>query len=243
MVIVAALFGYVLLLVSGVVYKGNASVYSVENSEVKADSPLKSKSILFLGSSVTHGVGFKGTSFVEYLEKIHGVNALKEALGGTTLVDLGKSSYIQRLKALDRSPKYDAFICQLSTNDATKKLPIGSVAPAGSDAYDTSTVAGAIEEVISYVTDTWHCPIIFYTGTRYDDDYYGEMVDLLLEIQKKWDIGVIDLWNDEELNDIAKEDYKLYMMNGIHPSMAGYKLWWLPAMEEYIISYLGLAKN
>ncbi|MDR2751940.1 MAG: SGNH/GDSL hydrolase family protein, partial [Clostridiales bacterium] len=165
MVIVAALFGYVLLLVSGVVYKGNASVYSVENSEVKADSPLKSKSILFLGSSVTHGVGFKGTSFVEYLEKIHGVNALKEALGGTTLVDLRTSSYIQRLKALDRAPKYDAFICQLSTNDATKKLPLGNVALDGSGSYDTSTVAGAIEEVISYVSDTWRCPIIFYTGT------------------------------------------------------------------------------
>jgi lysophospholipase L1-like esterase len=135
---------------------------------------------------------------------------------------------------------FDAFVCQLSTNDATEKYPLGVISPDKDlDSFDTSTIAGSIETIIAYVYETWDCPIIFYTGTRYDDDYYGQMVELLLEIQKKWNIGVIDLWNDAELNDISEEDYELYMINEIHPTRAGYKLWWMPAMEEYLYDYLG----
>jgi lysophospholipase L1-like esterase len=226
----------VLVLLSGITYKGNAGAYSVENAIPRADSPLQSKRILFLGSSVTHGVGFKGTSFVEYLEKVDGVIAIKEAVSGTTLVDNGRNSYVSRLKAVDSSLEIDAFVCQLSTNDATKKLPLGEISEDG--VYDTDTIAGAIEEIISYVDVQWQCPVIFYTGTRYDDEYYGEMVGLLLDIQQKWDIGVIDLWNDEALNDISEEDYKLYMINGIHPTKAGYSLWWLPVIERYLDEYL-----
>ena len=75
-------------------------------------------------------------------------------------------------------------------------------------------------------------------GTRFDCKEYGEMVKLLLEIQKKWKIGVIDLWNDVALNAISKKDYNLYMSNPIHPTQAGYLLWWTPAMEAYLYDFL-----
>lgn len=57
-------------------------------------------------------------------------------------------------------------------------------------------------------------------------------VDLLLEIQKKWDIAVIDLWNDEEINNITDEQKAIYLIDHIHPTKAGYKEWWLPAFQE-----------
>lgn len=184
----------------------------------------------------------KGESFVDYLVKADGITAVKEAVNGTLLVDeevWGKESYITRMKTIGTDIQADAFICQLSTNDATMKKPLGEMSDSFEmDDFDTFTVAGAIEYVIAYAKETWDCPVIFYTGTQYDNDQYKKMVALLLEIQKKWDIGVIDLWNDDEMNAVSRDDYKLYMVNGIHPSRAGYKEWWTPKFESYLYDYL-----
>ncbi len=97
-----------------------------------------------------------------------------------------------------------------------------------------TTVAGAIEYIIRYARQTWDCPVVVYTGTKYDSETYGDMVNLLLEIQQKWDIGVLDLWNDADMNAVSAEDYALYMANGIHPTRAGYLLWWTPKFEAYL---------
>ncbi|MCH5321388.1 MAG: SGNH/GDSL hydrolase family protein [Eubacterium sp.] len=219
--------------------KGNADEYSLENTQALESSPLKDKTIIFLGSSVTYGSASKGESFADFMEKRDGIISVKEAVSGTTLVDTGDKSYVSRMKTIDKSIKADAFICQLSTNDATKKKPLGKIADGFDiDSFNTQTVAGAIEYIIAYARQTWDCPVIFYTGTKYDSAQYGKMVDLLLEIQQKWDIGVIDLWNNEEMNSVSKADYKLYMANGIHPTRAGYRDWWLPVMEEYLYNYL-----
>lgn len=220
--------------------KGNKDEYSVTNAERKADNVLTDKTIIFLGSSVTYGSAAKGESFVDYLAKEDGVNSIKEAVGGTVLVDetvWGKKSYIERMKGIDTSIKADAFICQLSTNDATMKKELGSISDSfNKDDFDTKTVAGAIEYIIAYAKETWDCPVIFYTGTKYDNEHYAKMVDLLLKIKDKWDIGVIDLWNDEDMNNVSEDDYKLYMVNKIHPSRAGYRDWWTPKFEEYLLN-------
>lgn len=219
---------------------GNKDEYSLENTAESADSPIKGKTVIFLGSSVTYGSASKGESFADFLQKKDGIIAVKEAVSGTTLVDNGKKSYISRMKTIDKNIKADAFICQLSTNDATKKKPIGEISDSYSMSdFDTETVAGAIEYIIAYAKATWNCPVIFYTGTKYDSEYYGKMVALLLQISEKWNIGVIDLWNDVDMNAVSPDDYKLYMANGIHPTRAGYRDWWLPKFEEYLYGAIG----
>lgn len=227
---------------NGTFATGNNDMYSVANTQKLESSPLAGKTIIFLGSSVTYGSAAKGESFADYMVKRDGIIATKEAVSGTLLVDedvWGKKSYIERMKTIDTAIEADAFVCQLSTNDATMKKELGAV----SDSYemedfDTMTVAGAIEYIICYAKQTWNCPVIFYTGTKYDSEHYGKMVDLLWEIQAKWDIGIIDLWNDAEMNAVSAEDYKLYMVNGIHPSRAGYREWWVPKFEAYLTEYL-----
>lgn len=221
---------------------GNKEAYTVANTPALEESPLEGKTIIFLGSSVTYGSASGQESFVEYMVKRDGITAVKEAVSGTTLVDetvWGKESYIARMKTIDPNIQADALVCQLSTNDATMKKPLGTVSDSFdlSD-FDTQTVAGAIEYVIAYSKATWDCPVVFYTGTRYDSEHYGKMVELLLQIQEKWGIGVIDLWNNEAMNAVSSEAYKLYMVNGIHPSKAGYRDWWTPVFEEYLADYL-----
>lgn len=217
---------------------GNAAQYSPQNSRT-VDSTLKGKTIIFLGSSVTCGYGAKGDSFVDYLVAQDGIKAVEEAKSGTTLVDSGSSSYISRMKKIDPNIKADAFVCQLSTNDATKGKPIGSVTQSFDiEDYDTNTVVGAIEYIVAYVGQTWHCPVIFYTGTRYDSELYGDMVDQLAMVKNKWDIGVINLWSNDEMNGIAPELREQYMTDDIHPTRRGYRDWWTPVMRKYMQDYL-----
>ena len=213
--------------------RGNYGSYSLKNTSAIENSPIKDKTVIFLGSSVTFGYGSMGVSFADFLEKTDEIIAIKEAVSGTTLVDVKDNSYVSRMKTIDKNIKADAFVCQLSTNDATKEMPLGEI----SDSYDindfdTQTVAGAIEYIITYAKATWDCPVIFYTQAKYDSDHYAKMVDLLLEIQGKWDITVIDLWNDAEFNNITEDQRKLYFIDHIHPTKAGYKEWWLPTFQE-----------
>ena len=217
----------------GAFNKGNYGEYSLKNTTMKADSPIKGETVIFLGSSVTFGYGSFGVSFADYLEKSDGIIAIKEAVSGTTLVDIKSNSYVSRMKTIDKNLNADAFVCQLSTNDATKKMPLGEISESFDlNDFDTQTIAGAIEYIIAYAKDTWDCPVVFYTQAKYDSVHYGKMVALLLKIQKKWDITVIDFWNDEEINNITDEQRKIYLVDHIHPTKAGYKEWWLQKFQE-----------
>lgn len=217
----------------GIFNRGNYGEYSLKNIDTVQDSPIKDKTVIFLGSSVTYGYGSMGVSFANYLEKTDGIHAIKEAVSGTTLVDIKDNSYVSRMKTIDKNIKADAFVCQLSTNDATKEMPLGEI----SDSYaindfNTQTVAGAIEYIIAYTKDSWSCPIVFYTQAKYDSDHYAKMVDLLLDIQDKWQITVIDFWNDAEINNITESQRKLYLIDNIHPTKAGYRDWWLATFQD-----------
>ena len=79
---------------------------------------------------------------------------------------------------------------------------------------------------------------MFYTNPKYDSEKYEEMVQLLQQIQKKWEIGVIDQWNDVKFNELTSKERSLYMADSIHPTQAGYREWWTPYMEEKIEEYL-----
>ncbi len=218
--------------------EGNSQQYSLDYVETQDGSILKDKNIIFLGSSVTYGSASKGVTFADYIGKRNGCNVIKEAVSGTTLVDEGINSYISRLRKLDCS-NAQLLVCQLSTNDATQKKELGEVSDSMNiEDFDTHTVAGAVEYIIAFSKEKWNCPVIFYTNPKYDSDNYGKMVDLLNDIQKKWDIGVIDLWNNAEFNNITEQQRTLYMADEIHPTQAGYLEWWTPSMEKYIINFM-----
>ena len=218
--------------------EGNSDIYAVESVEELPSSPLKGMDILYLGSSVTYGASSLQTAFPEYIAARNGTTFFKEAVSGTTLVD-GMNSYISRLKKVDTSRRFDLFVCQLSTNDATQNKTLGKVSEDGATEFDTHTVCGAIEYIITYVTQTWNCPVVFYTNSYYQSEPYAAMVEALKEIQQKYGIGVIDLYTDEAFNDISEEQRLLYMADDIHPTKAGYLEWCTPKMEEYLYQFLG----
>ena len=238
LVIVICAGGYVLNMF-GVFAKGNSKIYDPQNIATVVESPLAGKTGIFLGSSVTCGYGSLGVSFVDFLEKTDGITAVKEAVSGTTLADVKNNSYVARMKTIDKNIKADFFMCQLSTNDATKEIPLGVLSDSFDPAsFDTQTVTGATEYIIAYAKETWNCPVVFYTQAKYDSVAYEKMVAMLLSLQQKWDIIVIDLWNDESINAVSDAERSLYLIDAIHPTKAGYCEWWLPAMQKVLYETL-----
>ena len=211
--------------------EGNKDLYG-RDTVIRVSSPLEGKKLVFLGSSVTYGAASCGESFVDFLEAETGCVTVKEAVSGTTLVDDKNDSYISRFKLLQEA-EADIFICQLSTNDATQNKTLGDISESKNiEDFYTHTVAGAMEYIIAYAKNKWNCPVVFYTNPKYDSNEYQAMVELTLKLQEKWDIIVIDMWNDNEFNAAGNEYLNLYMADSIHPTKAGYLKWWLPYMKE-----------
>lgn len=218
---------------------GNAQEYHLDKVETLESSPLEGKNILFLGSSVTKGACSLDISMADYIGRMDMCNVTKEAVSGTTLATAKGNSYVERLRKVDTNHSFDLLVCQLSTNDASQKIALGSLCDStDKDSFDTDTVIGAIEYIIAYAKETWGCEVIFYTGTKYDSANYQAMVDGLYTVQEKWGIGIVDLWNDAEMNAVSEDDYALYMYDSIHPTQAGYLLWWTPKIEEYLYEFV-----
>lgn len=221
-------------------YPGNAEEYSFDDISEMENSPLSGKSICILGSSVAFGQASQESAVGEYLAARFGASLTKETVSGTTLADNDETSYVERMvNNLDPEADFDLFICQLSTNDASKKIPLGEISDSKNmEDFDTTTVTGAIEYIISYAQKTWNCPVVFFTGSHYDSPEYDAMVTRIEALKDKWGIGVLNLWSDEAFNNISDEDRALYMSDDIHPTKAGYKIWWGPELEKQLLDYL-----
>ena len=194
----------------------------------------KNKTIVFLGSSVT--CGSDGWSMCDFIRESEEYDVKKWAVSGTTLADINERSYVSRLNSeIGTQDECDLFICQLSTNDATQNLPLGVISKSlDRKDFDTQTVIGAIEYIVATVKEKWNCPIMFYTGTFMDSQLYQKMVNSLIEVSKKWNFGIIDLWNDPGMRAIDEKLYKEYMLDTIHPSRQGYIKWWGPKFTKAI---------
>ncbi len=201
--------------------------------------PFSESTIAFLGSSVTYGSASGGTSFVEFIRSQTRCTVIKEAVSGTTLVDNGSSSYVQRMvNNIDPNASIDHLVVQLSTNDATQNKALGRLSSSTDlGDFNTATIIGAIEYIVCYAKETWGCDVTFYTGTKYESVLYQKMVTALYDVQEKWGIGIIDLWNDEEMNAVSEAEYARYMSDPIHPTLTGYRTWWTPKFIEHLEKY------
>ena len=77
------------------------------------------------------------------------------------------------------------------------------------------------------------------SGTHFDSPEYQEMVDLMLKIQEKWGIGVVDLWNNAEMTAVTENEEEISKLMGdpVHPFREGYVNWWLPEFEKAFTEY------
>lgn len=246
--------------------QGDENQQQQEQTMVTGQGRLAGKTIYWLGSSVTYGHASGGKSMAEFLSESEGCDSVKEAVSGTTMftdkfstMPAAYGSYTQRLTStakFKKDEKVDAFICQISTNDAAGSYfsKWGKVTAADvtrPEQFDLYTTAGAMEYIIAYVEQTWDCPVLFYSGAYFGDGVYdgvngsdyAELIKLAYSVVQKWsgiegvEVGIIDMFNDEQFNDIPGEDYDRYMSDAVHPTLEGYEKWWTPYFAEYLVEY------
>ncbi|MCI2068282.1 MAG: SGNH/GDSL hydrolase family protein [Bacilli bacterium] len=212
--------------------KGNSDKYAVKNVVPLPSSPLKGKLIYFLGSSVTFGAASFQEAVPEFLAKRNSCTSVKEAVSGTTLADINDNSYVKRLTKLPLDKKPDAFILQLSTNDANiKTVEFGKIAE--DENYDTKTTLGAIEYIASYVKKNFGCPMFIYFNPPYGSQRYAALVEAVKPLVEKWHLNVIDLYSDPAYStNLSKKEKFLYMNDPVHPTKAGYLIKWTPLFEK-----------
>lgn len=246
---------------------GNDSSLDLDNILYEDGSYLNGKTIGYLGSSITYGFQSGGVSFVDYIQKISGSTSIKQAITGGPLAKKEGAreevSYITQLLegAITPDTKLDALVVQLSTNDASLGIEFGSLSDSYDlDDFDYSTIYGAMEYIIAYAKQVWDCPVIFYTNPYLSDEaishfvavnggseqeikevyqtVYQEMVDALYDVQSKWDIGIIDMWNESSFVDVDVLLREYYMVDPIHPSKAGYLFWYTPFIQAQLETML-----
>ncbi len=248
----------------------NDASFSIAQTEER-ESPLKGKRIYWLGSSVTYGANSQGESMADFMAALTGCESKKDAVSGTTIFcdnateNTGAKSYTSRLTnstVFDKTEKVDAFVCQISTNDAmnnrlSKRGTMLKTIPFETDECILSTTLGGVEYIIRYVIDTWDCPVYFYSGAYFGDtgdasagnrtngnpkgSEYGKLVEEVKEIAAKWTeegfaVSVIDLYGDEAFNSAVSDEYYAWCrQDAIHPKRAGYRNWWTPYIEHCMI--------
>lgn len=215
--------------------KGNKSKFHPNVLYLEKDEKLNGKKILVLGSSITYGAASHGVSFVEFLKEESKVDTTKEAISGTTLAGLEKNSYVQRIKKeYLKKNNYDLLICQLSTNDSRFKKALGEISlDYELENFNTETTIGAMEYIISYAKNTWDTPVLFYTCIRKSDPYYEHLINVLYKLKDKWDIEILDVWNNLEANNLKKYDKTLFA-DDAHPTLKGYRYVYFPLFKEKI---------
>ncbi|MFR3991250.1 MAG: hypothetical protein ACLTY5_00915 [Angelakisella sp.] len=73
----------------GLGHPGNAAPYALRRQLPRDNSPLRGKTILCLGSSISSGFSSGGVSFLDYLARIDGCRIIQETVSATTLADRG----------------------------------------------------------------------------------------------------------------------------------------------------------
>ncbi len=196
--------------------------------------------VFYLGSSVTRGVGgdTEGSSFAEPIARKTGWAFCKEAVSGTTLArrNEGDDSYVSRLVNLDFTKKPCALVVQLSTNDFSQGVPLGTVSGRTcEEECDATQTTGAIEYILAYVRKRspvtqvvlYTCPLAptFPSYAQYADYIQGT----LRELAAVHGLRVVDLFSAPAPADCLQPD-------GLHPTRAGYEKLFVPALLNVLLA-------
>lgn len=219
---------------------GNALRFAARNVKPVDNSPMEGKFILALGSSITEGSAAYHDSFLDYIANRDSLKVKKVTADGSTLVDDDDNSYVSRLLSVSTDLDPDLILCQVSTNDVRQGKPLGEV----SDSRDlidlnTHTMLGALEYVIGYCQEMWDAPVCLYTSAYFESEDYQALVDALDDLADKWDVEIIDLYSDDEFNDLTDDERDYYMADEIHPTRLGYVKWWAPYFEDVFVELIG----
>lgn len=241
------------------------SIFSLQS--LAAEQSLEGKTALFIGDSIAagwrddrNGGAYENSSSVTYgrgwsrrLRLDYGLGAENASVAGASFKRIDNRARIVEQLHNNKSKEYDYVIMEGGFNDAMGEnktpaspetaTPVGKVSSSFSlDDFDTSTFAGALEELFYYAKSyfdgaklgfiiTYSTPLSKYGGYTANAAKMKEYWDTAKQICDKWDIAYLDLFSGKAAdgksysNDILKTSSTSYFPGGndqIHLNSAGY---------------------
>lgn len=208
---------------------------------IQPDSPLKGKTALFVGDSISaaahdsrymrnKGMGAWAGRIGWYYQ----LTDTNKSVGGSTIaIDTGRTYIADQITGMAGN-SYDYVIIQGGVNDANLGVAEGKISSSYDPAdFDRTTYAGGLEYNIAKAIELYGDTaaigyIINYQLPNRATTYnrFGEFVDTAKAICAKWGIEYIDLYNNEAIT--AAMDLKtkgsLYAQDDLHATERGYEV-------------------
>lgn len=214
---------------------------------------LDNKVILFTGDSICQASiqnedgSYTGDKYgwAEIMKENNSDTVIRNyGIGGTTFAvrDGRSDSIYERISIMkERFPKCDYIIIEGGVNDYYNRdiEQIGEMSDNYDGEYNTSTFAGALEQIFYDVNKKWNGIKIGFIVTFKTSDVseWDTYMALAKKICEKWSIPYIDLFNHGRLNfriEQMKKDYS-YLQGGLHPNVDGYRII-TPMIENWLKS-------
>lgn len=212
---------------------------------------LKNKTVIFLGDSITEGVGASAPEhcYVSRFAKSHPeARVLNFGISGTRIALQMKPSFNSRwdkyfASRIDDMPKSADLVCIFGgTNDyGHGDAPFGSFGD--KDGY---TFSGALYDLYSRLINKYpEAKLAVFTPThrtseqephsKPDGEYIlADYVARIRETAEHFSIPTLDLWRTSLIQPELEIHKALYMPDGVHPSDAGYA-----RLAELVDNFIG----
>ena len=217
---------------------------------VESTSPLKGKTMLFMGDSISYGSGdgvspFRtGRAWAGRIADWTGAIITNASVGGAKVsYQRGDDNWVYSQYIPHQNTKFDIIVMHGGVNDARHNRTIGALSEGKDEATlkkNQPTYAGGLEWIFYNVSKTNpDAKLFFIANHRLDGHSTGHAKDMsaYFDIAKaaceKWGIIFIDLYNNKELNDKLETTTTKYLPDTLHLNAAGYDI-----ITPYIISAL-----
>lgn len=211
---------------------------------------LHGKTIAVFGDSIMYGAGNDSKGAVDLLAEKYGMTVAKYCISGSTMgVRTDSPSYtvdeahhiakqVRNAIADDISP--DIIVFNGGTNDVGGGITMGTMSEVYTQPVTESYFADGFETVAYLLTNAFvGVPIIYMRAHNMSSRSYTGQVqygELGNEIARKWGIATVDMY--EKMNTQLEAYRTLYLVDYTHPNVAGYNKYYIPALEDYIMSAL-----
>lgn len=211
---------------------------------------LKNKKVLFLGDSITEGVGAscQKNNYVNVFAKISGANVFNYGIGGTRIASQKNPScpnenryFYTRLAIMEEQADY--VVVFGGTNDfGHGNAEFGTY----SDTTD-DTFCGALRHLIESLCEKYPTARVvivtpMHRASENSDvnDRGGkpmakfiDYINAIRHVAAEYSVPVFDLYSNSNIHAKTEAVRKIYMPDGLHPSDAGHK-----RIAEMLYSFL-----
>jgi len=221
---------------------------------VDTESPLYQKSALFIGDSITYGLGeerfnpnMPRRAWAGRLAEKYAMTVVNAGDSGARISMTGSSGYIiDGLYKWTEATAPDMVVMHGGVNDAryNEEVPLGTI-----NSTDGKTFCGGLNRLFNTAKQKYPNAALFYIANFYIPENKGNVsnmtayYDLAKQICDKFGVVYIDLAGNMELNKALADvnadnvaNWNTYMPDMLHPNAAGYDIitpYIAAALEDY----------